>query len=253
MSYKTILIETIDNIKILTLNNPQKQNALSQLFFDEFNECIDNFRHNSDIRSLIIKGDEKVFSAGGDLKEMLNADEKYAYLMCVRAQKSFEALMSLDFPVIALLDGIVYGGGFELALHCDVKFCTKNAILKLPETDIGLIPASGGISLFSKTFSVYDIAYYLFSGNQIPVEEACKKGIIQKIVEPNELFDTALTFAKEISKKPSETISTIKRILYANLFSDLENCLKMEAIEFASALQRNGKDKIRDFFEKRNK
>ncbi|MDR2011045.1 MAG: enoyl-CoA hydratase/isomerase family protein [Bacteroidales bacterium] len=255
MDYKTISLQSVDNtIKVITLNYPSKLNVLSQLFFDEFNEILEFINRDKNIKVLIIKGSETVFSAGGDLKEMLDADYEKSYQMCVRAQKSFESLMSLEIPVIAALDGLVYGGGFEMSLHCDIRFCTPETVFKLPEVDLGLIPGSGGISIFSKFFSISDAAYYLYTGEQIPVEEAYKKGLVQKIVSRDDLYNFTLEFAKTISTKPKESISTIKRILFAGLFSNVDNCLKMESLEFSSVLQRVGKERIKDFFQnKKNK
>ncbi|MDL2262080.1 enoyl-CoA hydratase/isomerase family protein [Bacteroidales bacterium OttesenSCG-928-I21] len=249
-TYKTILLEsTNSDIKVLTLNYPKKLNILSQVFFDEFDTCIENLRNEKSIKSLIIKGNEKVFSAGGDLKEMLSTNYEDSYQMCIRTQNSFKSLINLDFPVIAMLDGLVYGGGFELALHCDIRFCTPETIFKLPEVDLGLIPGAGGISIFSKTFSLSDVAYYLYSGGQIPVEEVYRKGLIQEVINKNNIYDFSVNFAKKICNKSQESISTIKRILYSNLFSSLDQCLEMEAKEFSSVLQRIGKKKITEFFE----
>lgn len=254
MTYKTIAVEAINNeIKQLTLNNPQKLNVLSQLFFDEFDEFINSLVDDTKIRVLLIKGNEKVFSAGGDLSEMLNADYQKGHLMCTRAQKSFGALMNLDFPVIAILDGYVFGGGFEMALHCDIRFCTENTNFKLPECDLGLIPGSGGISIFSRIFSSSDVAYYLYSGMQIPVEDAYRKGLVQKILKQDEIYDYSLKYAKEICNKSPESISTIKKVLISNLFENLDDSLKKEALEFSSVLQRSGKTMIKDFFDKKKK
>jgi len=253
MIYQTLNISKHnEKIKILELCNFRKLNVLSQKFFDEFNDIIDNLNEDKNIRTLIIKGNEKVFSAGGDLSEIQKAEQNEAYLMCWRVQKSFERLMSLRFPVIAVLDGIVFGGGFELALHCDLRFCTENTILRLPEVDMGLIPGAGGISIFSRFFSNSDAAYYLFSGEQIPVEEALKKGIIQKVLKREEILNFAINFAEEISQKPPESISAIKRILFSNLFKNLDDCMKMEAKEFSSVLEKCGKEKIKQFFDSRN-
>ena len=254
MNYKTISLESINSsIKVLSLINYQKLNSLSQLFFDEFNEVIESVSSDKEVRVLIIKGNEKVFSAGGDLREMLNANYEEATLMCTRAQKSFMSLMSLDFPVIAALDGIVYGGGFEMSLYCDMRFCTNQTVFKLPEADLGLIPGSGGISIFSKFFTISDVAYYLYTGAEIPVEEAYKKGLVQKVVDNNSLFDFTLNFAKDICLKPKESISAIKRILFSNMFSGLDHCLNMESLEFSSVLNKNGKTKIQEFFENKKK
>ncbi len=248
MNYKTISIQIVDKVCILTLNRPEKLNILSRIFFDEFDHAINNISQNKNLRVLIIAGNEKVFSAGGDLNEIGNADRETAKVMCMGVQKVFASLFALDIPVIAAVSGIVYGGGLELALHCDIRFCSEETIFKLPESDLGLIPGAGGISLFSKIFSKADAAYYLMSGIEIPVETAMSKGLVQNVFETEKLLDETISFAKELSKKSRASLSAIKKILIAGYFETTEECLNMEIEEFVSTLNIDGKDKIREFF-----
>ncbi|MDD2636831.1 MAG: enoyl-CoA hydratase/isomerase family protein, partial [Bacteroidales bacterium] len=119
MDYKTLSVETQNEVVILKLDFEAKLNSLSQLFFDEFIDAVEVLHKNKSAKVLIIRGTDKVFSAGGDLNEIGNASYEESFLMCVRVQKSFSMLQSLKIPVIAALNGIVFGGGFELALHCD--------------------------------------------------------------------------------------------------------------------------------------
>lgn len=253
MEYKTISVELVNNIRILKLNYPQKLNSLSQLFFDEFDNVVEQTLNDKDCKALIIRGTNEIFSAGGDLKEIGSVDYERAFLMCERVQKSFGSLQNLPIPVIAALSGIVFGGGFELALHCDIRFSTDTAVLRLPESDLGLIPGAGGISIFSRYFTPGDAAYYLFTGNQIPVAEAKVKGIIQKIFNEEEIFEETLKFAQELSLKSYESLEAIKKILISGMFNNLDDTLTMESREFSSVLQRCGKAKIKAFFESKSK
>ncbi len=253
MNYQTISFEIIENIGILKLNYPQKLNSLSQLFFDEFDQIIELTLYNKECKVLIIRGTEEVFSAGGDLKEIGAADYEKSLLLCMRVQKSFSSLQNLPIPVIAALSGIVFGGGMELSLHCDIRFSTDTAILRLPESDLGLIPGAGGIGLFSRYFTLGDSAYYLFTGNQIPIEEAKSKGLIQKIYTQEEIYNETFKFAKELSLKSHESLAAIKKILISGMFKNLENSFKLEALEFSSVLQRSGRARIKSFFESKIK
>ncbi|MBN2778445.1 MAG: enoyl-CoA hydratase/isomerase family protein [Bacteroidales bacterium] len=248
MNYTTISLESNKSIFTLSLINEKKLNSLSQLFFDEFDDAISTIQNDNQARVLIIKGNEKVFSAGGDLKEIGAADYEKSFLMCTRVQRSFGLLHNLSIPVIAALDGIVYGGGFELALHCDIRFCTPETILRLPESDLGLIPGAGGISLFSKFISHSDAAFYLFTGDQIPIHDALSKGIVQKVISKEEIYKETLRFATELCKRSSESLSAIKKILYTNLYNDLNEGLTLESQEFTSVLQKAGRTKIDEFF-----
>ncbi len=253
MEYKTIILTKHDKVATLKLNYEQKLNSLSQLFFDEFDHAIESVRNDNDCLVLIIRGTEKVFSAGGDLKEIGDADPDKSLMMCMRAQKSFGALHSLNIPVIAAMDGIVFGGGFEMALHCDMRFCTNETVFRLPEADLGLIPGSGGISIFSRLFGSADAAYYLFTGNQIPVDIALNKGFVQNVYSRDEIYSKVETFADSLTEKSPESISAIKRLLVMNLFENLDDCLIAETREFVSVQQNSGKIKIAEFFKNKKK
>jgi enoyl-CoA hydratase len=251
MEYKLISLTQEKNICILKMDNPLSYNLLNSTFLNEFDNAIDKIFDNNDIKALILIGNEKGFCAGGDFKEMLNADFDTAKLLAIRVQKSFSALLSLDIPVIACLDKIVYGGGLELALHCDIRFCSDETQLRFPEVDMALIPGAGGITLFSKLFTKADAAYYLMSGEEIPLNIARKKGLIQNIYKKFDLLPETLKFAQELSKKEKSSLAAIKRILNANNFKSTQECLNMEIEEFSSALHFKGKDKIKDFLKKK--
>ncbi len=253
MEYKTIVLTKHNKVATLKLNYEQKLNSLSQLFFDEFDHAIEDVRMDKESLVLIIRGTEKVFSAGGDLKEIGDADSDKALMMCMRAQKSFEALQSLKVPVIAAMDGIVFGGGFEMALHCDVRFCTNETIFRLPESDLGLIPGAGGISMFSRLIGSADAAYYLFTGNQITVETALNKGIVQNVFTRDEMYSEVESFAQIIIKKSPQSIAAIKRLLVMNMYENLDECLTAEVREFVSVQQNVGKIMIEEFFKNKKK
>lgn len=254
MNYKTIIVEAKDNIGYLKLNNPKKLNLLSQELIGELESAINYFSTNYDLKVLIISSVSKdVFSAGGELNEIAAADYDLGLAMCLRLQRVYSGLQNLEIPVIAALDGYVLGGGLELALHCDIRFAGENTILRLPESDIGLIPAAGGICMFSKYFSLADSAYYLFTGNQIPIEKALEKGFVQKIYKSDELMIETEKFAKLLCTKSSQSLRAIKKILISSMFLDVNELLEMEAREFSSVLQTDGKERIKQFFEKRNK
>ncbi len=249
MEYKTISLNNTGNICVLKLNRPEKLNILSQIFFEEFESAIDFVFNDKGIKVLIITGTDKVFSAGGDLKEMESADRVRAKVMCIRVQKAFASLMALEIPVIAVLSGIVYGGGLELALHCDIRFCSEKTDFKLPESDLGLIPGAGGISLFSKIFSNADVAYYLMSGEQIPVSIAFNKGLVQKVFRKETYFEDSMQFAEKLAQKNRNSLAAIKRILVSSYFESTSECLNSEVEEFSSVLDIDGKNKIKSFFE----
>lgn len=245
--FKTIKVDIDKRIKYIQLNNPKQYNKLSQLFFDEFEiEIEKSFEEN--LACIIIYGHDNVFSSGGDLKEIASSDYSQAEFMCRRVQSIFGKIQNIPVPVIACLKGLVYGGGFELALHCDIRFAGNSTKIKMPEADMGLIPGAGGISLLSKYLTPSDTAYYLFTGEEIPLEKLLQSGLIQKIIPDNQVMNYTINFTERLSLKPIETLKKIKYILYNNLYNGLNEGLESEIKEFSSIVQICGKKKIEQYF-----
>jgi enoyl-CoA hydratase/carnithine racemase len=253
MNYQTISVTYEKKVCILSFCRPEKMNILSQIFFDEFEHAIESLFQDKEVRVLVLKGDENVFSAGGDLNEIEEPSDSDIKLLSMRVQAAFASLFSLDIPVIAAISGITFGGGLELALHCDIRFCSDNTVFRLPESDLGLIPGAGGVSLFSRLFSPADAAYFLMSCREIPLETALNNGLVQKIFKQEELLPETIKFAHELSNKSKFALCSIKRILVAGYFKSTEECLNMEVQEFASALNNGGRSGIEQFFKNRKK
>ncbi|MEJ5266909.1 MAG: enoyl-CoA hydratase/isomerase family protein [Bacteroidales bacterium] len=256
MKYNFTSIQTDKNneIRWIKLNNPLKYNKISKLLITELEIVFDHCIDEKDLKAVIIYGDDKVFSAGGDLKEIADADTKEAELLCLRVQSVFRKLHSIPVPVICCLKGIVFGGGLELALHCDVRFADQTTMLKMPETDLGLIPGAGGITLLSKYLGPADTFYYLSTGIEIPLQKAVHKGLLQEIIEDEDVVEYGIDFAKKLAAKPREALTAIKSVLYTALYSGTFAGLEAEIKEFSSVVQLCGKKKIEMFFnDKKNK
>lgn len=242
-------LETIDNnISVLTLNNAKKYNCLSQNFFDEFEYKLEEIKNNKELRVLIIRGSDGVFSSGANLKDISDANYEEAKAMVLRSQEDFRSLFLLDIPVIAVIDGYAIGGGFELALHCDFRFVSSRSRISFPEVKFGFLPASGGISLFSRLCNSADALYYLLTGEEIPLEKLLNFGIIQKVFSEDDIYNESIKIAKVLAERPQESIATIKKNYYRNFFSDINTCLNFDALEFSSLLQKNGKNNIKKFY-----
>ncbi len=249
--FQTISTSKNKNITTIKFDNEASMNAMSQLFLKEFHEAIESVRADQNCRVLILCGSEKVFSAGGNLHEIAAADYETAVLMATNAHYTYDGILNLEIPVIAALDGIVYGGGLELALRCDIRFCTPKTRMKFPEVDMGIIPGAGGISFISKYISPADIAYFVYSCAQIPVDYALQHGIVQKVFESENLYTETMNFAKLLASKPREALRATKHEITSTLSNNLKDSLTLEIKEFASTLQTDGKKKIAEFFEKK--
>lgn len=249
--YQTISVSSESNITTIKFDNESTMNAMSQLFLKELHEAIEHVHNDKDCRVLILRGTEKVFSAGGNLHEIAAADYETAVLMATNAHYIYDGLLNLEIPVIAALDGIVYGGGLELALRCDIRFCTPKTRFKFPEVDMGIIPGAGGISFLSKYISPADIAYFVYSCSPIPVEYAQQHGIVQNVFPSEDIYSHTFEFAKELASKSREALRAAKHEITSTLNGNIKESLNLEIKEFAATLQSDGKTKIAEFFAKK--
>lgn len=250
---ETISITHSNNITTIKFDNEQTMNAMSQLFLKELHEALEAVGNDSECRVLILRGTEKVFSAGGNLHEIAGADYEKAVLMATNAHYIYDKILNLEIPVIAALDGIVYGGGLEIALRCDIRFCTPQTRMKFPEVDMGIIPGAGGISFLSRYISPADIAYHVYTCHPISVEYAHQHGIVQDVFPREDIYIRSFEFAQQIATKPREAIRAAKHEIIATMHRNLKECLDIEIKEFASTLQSDGKKIIEDWFEKKKK
>lgn len=251
--YQTITLSKKEQITVIRFTHEASMNAMSQQFLKEFHSAVESVKADEACRVLVLCGSEKVFSAGGNLHEIAAADYETAVLMATNAHYIYDGLLNLEIPVIAALDGIVYGGGLELALRCDIRYCTPHTRMKFPEIDMGIIPGAGGISFLSKYLSPADIAYYVYSCEEIPVDFALNRGIVQKVVSRQELEMEVMKLAKMLVSKPKNALRAAKHEIISTLTSNIHDSLDLEIREFASTLQTDGKEKIADFFNRKRK
>ncbi|MDZ7720365.1 MAG: enoyl-CoA hydratase-related protein [Balneolaceae bacterium] len=143
---ETVLLETDDDgISILTINRPDKLNALNKQVLNDLGDAFDFIEKSDHIRSIIITGSgEKAFVAGADIKELSTLDRQSGEKTSSEGQGLFNRIEQFSKPVIALVNGYALGGGAELAMACHIRIGTKNAVFGLPEVSLGLIPGYGG-------------------------------------------------------------------------------------------------------------
>lgn len=189
LSFKTLLLETHDNgICVLTINRPDKMNALNNLVFEELDAALDHVISNKEIKGLIVTGaGEKAFVAGADIKELNTLGESEAVSLSLRGQRVFQKLENLTIPVIAAVNGFALGGGCELAMSCHIRIASKNAQLGLPEVSLGLIPGYGGTQRLPKLVGNSKALELTLTGKFVNAEEAEKIGLVNKTVEDSAL------------------------------------------------------------------
>jgi enoyl-CoA hydratase len=205
-----------EQIGVITLNRPAKLNAIGPDLVREMNEALDKIEKDSNIRAVIIRSaSEKAFSVGADLgaAAQLAQDMAKGRAFLAAGQALFRRIENSSKPFVAELNGIVYGGGLEMAMACDVRIAAKGARLGNPETKVGLLPAWGGTQRMPKLVGLGRAKEYMMTGKDIPAEEAAAVGLVNKVVEPSELHAEALFMAQQIADNAPIAVAMTKKTL----------------------------------------
>lgn len=243
-----INLEVKDKIALLTLNRPEALNALNSAMLGELFHSLKKLEED-DLRCLIVTGSgEKAFAAGADISEMVEMTPDEAEEFAAFGQKVFSYLSTFPCPVIAAIHGYALGGGFELALACDIRIAADTARFSFPETGLAITPGFGGTQRLARLTQASYAMDLIFTGRRIKGEEALEKGIINRLVPAIELMDEAWKMAEGIAAKASLGVRMAKEAILRGLDLDLEKGLEIEAELFAECFNSSDqKDAMRAF------
>ncbi|MEM3442681.1 MAG: enoyl-CoA hydratase-related protein [Candidatus Bathyarchaeia archaeon] len=235
MEYKYITYEKVasflmpeeENIAIITLNRPDAMNALNSGLLQELDNVLEEIRKDEKIRSVIITGSGRAFSAGADLSEAGGAGEAEMVARMELGQKVFDKIETFDKPVIAAVNGFALGGGLEMAIACDIRIASENASFGAPEVNIGLIPSWGGCARLAKLIGRAYAAKMILTGERIDAKEAERIGLVTKVVPPDELRSTAIYMAGTLATKAPIAIRLAKKILAKSMEISMQEANKM--------------------------
>ena len=198
-NYKNLKFELEDGIVKLTINRPDKLNALNIQTIDEINEAFQEIYDNTDIKAVIVTGaGEKAFVAGADISEIAELNDLSARKFAENGQEVFAAIENCHNPVIALVNGFALGGGCELAMACHMRVATANARFGQPEVNLGIIPGYGGTQRLTQLVGKAKSFELSMTGDMIKAPEALSLGLINHVCED---LETANTRCKEILGK----------------------------------------------------
>ncbi|MDZ7715895.1 MAG: enoyl-CoA hydratase-related protein [Balneolaceae bacterium] len=187
-SFKTITFKTDkQGITTITVNRPDKLNALNDEVLNELAEAFKQVHINEDIKAVVITGaGEKAFVAGADIKELSNLDQRSGRMASQKGQQIFQSIEDTRKPVIAVVNGYALGGGSELAMACHMRIATPNARFGLPEVGLGLIPGYGGTQRLTHIVGRARALEMILTGNQISAEKALEMGLVNAVAEEAE-------------------------------------------------------------------
>ncbi|MBV67025.1 MAG: enoyl-CoA hydratase [Candidatus Marinimicrobia bacterium] len=202
---KNIKTNLEENTLVITINRPDKLNALNETVLTELESIIIDNRDKPNIKCVIITGEgDKAFVAGADIKEMSSFSSMDAIKYSNKGINLFNIIESYPKPIIAAVNGYALGGGLELALACHIRYISKNAILGLPEVSLGLIPGFGGTQRLRNIVGLGNAIEIITSANHIKSEDAKKLGLANKICD--NVLEESIELCKKISNNSSTAI-----------------------------------------------
>lgn len=254
MSYETILTETCQRgngrVGLVRLNRPQARNALNAQLLAELTEALAVFDADAAIGALVITGDEKAFAAGADIKEMAEASAIEMFLRDHIA--AFDRMRQLKKPLVAAVSGWCLGGGFELALVCDLIVAAETARMGLPEVTIGVIPGAGGTQRLTRTLGKALAMEVILNNRLLTPAETLHFGLVNRVVPAENCLEAAIQLAAEIAARAPLAVRLAKEAINNAYETSLSDGLADERRSlyflFASADQKEG---MQAFIQKR--
>jgi enoyl-CoA hydratase len=249
--YKTLLVEIDNGICIITVNRPDKLNALNKEVFNDLNAAIDDVYKNPEVRSVVITGaGTKAFVAGADISEFLELDLSEATELSARGHKVFDKIEISPKPVVAAVNGFALGGGCELALACHFIYASENAKFGQPEVNLGLIPGYGGTQRLTQLVGRNLAMELLMSGNMITAKEAMEIGVVNKVFSAEELLLKTKEILSLIQSKAPVAVSKV--IECVNNFDHTQQGYDLEIKKFGECFgTEDAKEGASAFLEKR--
>jgi enoyl-CoA hydratase len=251
MEYKILKVEVKDSIAIVTINRPEAMNALNIRFFQEMDDVVASIASKKDIKVMIITGEGKAFVAGADIAEMVDMNSEQGTNFSKTGQNTFSSLGKLEIPVIAAINGFALGGGLELAMGCDFRIASTKAKFGQPEVNLGLTPGYAGTQRLPRLVGLADALYLLLTADMISAEEALRIGLVQKVVEPEQLMTEVINIANKIASKGPKAVRKVKSVVHKGFLTDFNTGSDMESHEFGSLFGNEGAEGMRAFLEKR--
>ena len=235
MKPETIQVERRESIAIVTLNRPDKLNALSRETIAALSAAFKSFENDAELRAVILTGaGGRAFSAGTDLSELIDVPADEARTVAEHGQQLCNQIEQSSVPVIAAINGIAAGGGCELALACHLRVATPNTRFSLPETELGIIPGYGVTQRMLRELGRGRALELILTPGSINADDALRFGLINRVVAAAELLSTAEELAREIAQLAPLAIRACLKAVVGGSELPLAEGLALEAKLFAS-------------------
>lgn len=226
MTYETIKYEKENGIGIITLNRPERRNALNIALVREMTKLMEGMATDEDLRVVIITGGERCFSAGADLRDIR---ETPALSFLEETRTLFRKIENFDRPVIAAINGFCLAGGCEMAISCDLRVAAENATFGLPEIRFGALAMGGATQRLPRIIGIGKAKEMHYTGDPIDASEAFRIGLVNRIVAPESVMDEARKLAKTLVQRSPAALKMVKFLINAGMRVDLNTAMEFEA------------------------
>lgn len=252
MNAANIVISTVDNVGLITLNRPKQLNALNDALMDELGQALRTFDANTEIGCIILTGNEKAFAAGADIAVMASWTYMEAY-GSEYISRNWETIRQIKKPVIAAVSGFALGGGCELAMMCDIIIAAHTAKFGQPEVKLGILPGAGGTQRLPRAVGKAKAMDLCLTGKLIDAEQAERAGLVSRVVPSENLMDETLAVAKQIAGMSQPIVKMIKESVNRAYETSLAEGILFERRMFHSAFAtEDQKEGMQAFLEKRS-
>lgn len=225
---ETLKFTENDGIAWITLNRPEKMNALNTQLIEELTETLKKVEDEDSVRAVVLTGEGKGFCSGQDLKDV-SGDKEISDIVKESYNPMIEALVGMEKPVIAAVNGTAAGAGMSLALACDFRLAHKEAKFVEAFIHIGLVPDSGSTYFLPRIVGHAKAMELAALGDKITAEQAKELGLVTKVIDSEDWSGGVQAFASKLANMPTKAIGLIKRYLYKSWEGDLNDVLESEA------------------------
>ncbi|RDY61135.1 enoyl-CoA hydratase/isomerase family protein [Flagellimonas nanhaiensis] len=216
-AYKHIKTDISDKVATLCFNRPEQLNAMNREMMDEIIDAIETINTDDEVHVAIITGEGRAFMAGADIKEYGSQTEAQFKSFQDRGIKLYEAIENAPQPWIAAVNGFALGGGFEIALSCDMILAAETAKMGLPEVFLSLVPGGGGTQRLIQRIGINRAKEMLFTGGQYTANQLFDWGIVNHVYKQDDFVSEVTGFAQKLTRRPLGALKELKRLAHLSL------------------------------------
>ena len=227
--FQTVTFDVDGGVAEIALNRPRVLNAHNMQMRDDLYEALEAVRDDPDVNSVLLRGEgNRAFCTGADLTEFGTAPSRVIARQVRWERDLWGLFLAIDRPIVAALHGFVIGSGVEMALLCDLRIASEDAVFGMPEAALGLIPAAGGTQTLPRTLGAPRALQALLGGERIPASRAVAFGLAHRVTPRERLLEEARAMARRLAELPAQPVRAVKRVMLRGMDLPLERALDAE-------------------------